>query len=147
MDSSISLNKFISDTGYCSRREADNLIKEGRVLINDQIAQMGNRYDVGDIVEVDGSIIKAPKKDKLIYIALYKPAGITTTSESHIPGFRYLVGILFLQFLALGQIGGLDLAKIIDGVFHGFVRAFQPVNFRLPDPVNQFLAVLDNVAG
>jgi 23S rRNA pseudouridine2604 synthase len=86
LDSSISLNKFISDTGYCSRREADNLIKEGRVLINDQIAQMGNRYDVGDIVEVDGSIIKAPKKDKLIYIALYKPAGITTTSESHIPG-------------------------------------------------------------
>lgn len=86
MDSSISLNKFISDTGYCSRREADNLIKEGRVLINNQIAQMGNRYDHGDIVEVDGSIIKAPKKDKLIYIALYKPAGITTTSESHIPG-------------------------------------------------------------
>lgn len=86
MDSSISLNKFISDTGYCSRREADNLIKEGRVLINDQIAQMGNRYDVGDVVEVDGSIIKAPKKDKLIYIALYKPAGITTTSEAHIPG-------------------------------------------------------------
>lgn len=86
MDSSISLNKFISDTGYCSRREADNLIKVGRVLINDQIAQMGNRYDVGDIVEVDGSIIKPPKKDKLIYIALYKPAGITTTSEAHIPG-------------------------------------------------------------
>ncbi len=86
MDSSISLNKFISDTGYCSRREADNLIKEGRVLINDQIAQMGNRYDAGDIVEVDGSIIKPPKKDKLIYIALYKPAGITTTSEAHIPG-------------------------------------------------------------
>ena len=43
---------------------------------------MGNRYDVGDVVEVDGSIIKAPKKDKLIYIALYKPAGITTTSEA-----------------------------------------------------------------
>lgn len=86
MDSSISLNKFISDTGYCSRREADNLIKEGRVLINDQIAQMGNRYDAGDIVEADGSIIKPPKKDKLIYIALYKPAGITTTSEAHIPG-------------------------------------------------------------
>lgn len=86
MDSSISLNKFISDTGYCSRREADNLIKAGRVLINDEIAQMGNRYDVGDVVEVDGSIIKPPKKDKLIYIALHKPAGITTTSESHIPG-------------------------------------------------------------
>lgn len=86
MDSSISLNKFISDTGYCSRREADNLIKAGRVLINDEVAVMGNRYDVGDVVEVDGSIIKPPKKDKLVYIALHKPAGITTTSESHIPG-------------------------------------------------------------
>jgi 23S rRNA pseudouridine2604 synthase len=86
LDSSISLNKFISDTGYCSRREADNLIKAGRVLINDEVAQMGTRYDVGDIVEVDGSIIKAPKKDKLVYIALHKPAGITTTSEAHIPG-------------------------------------------------------------
>lgn len=86
MDSSISLNKFISDTGYCSRREADNLIKAGRVLINDEVAQLGNRYDVGDVVEVDGSIIKPPKKDKLVYIALHKPAGITTTSEAHIPG-------------------------------------------------------------
>lgn len=86
MDSSISLNKFISDTGYCSRREADQLIAEGRVLINEQIAQAGNRYDEGDIVEVDGSIIKPAKKDKSIYIALYKPAGITTTSEAHIPG-------------------------------------------------------------
>ena len=86
MDSSISLNKFISDTGYCSRREADQLIQSGRVLINNEIAQMGNRYHNGDVVEVDGSIIKAPKKDKLVYIALHKPAGITTTSEAHIPG-------------------------------------------------------------
>lgn len=86
MNSSISLNKFISDTGYCSRREADQLIKDGRVLINEQIAQMGNRYDIGDIVEVDGSILKPAKKEKLIYIALHKPAGITTTSEAHIPG-------------------------------------------------------------
>lgn len=86
LESSISLNKFISDTGYCSRREADRLITEGRVLINDAVAQLGNRYDVGDVVEVDGSIIVPAKKEKLVYIALYKPAGITTTSEAHIPG-------------------------------------------------------------
>lgn len=86
LDHSISLNKFISDTGYCSRREADQLIREGRVLINNEIAQLGNRYDAGDTVEVDGSIITAPKKEKQVYIALHKPAGITTTSESHIPG-------------------------------------------------------------
>ncbi|GAA4454035.1 23S rRNA pseudouridine(2604) synthase RluF [Rurimicrobium arvi] len=86
MDLSISLNKFISDTGYCSRREADKLIESGRVLLNGRPARLGNRYEEGDEVEVDGSLITAPKKDKLVYIALNKPAGITTTTEMHIPG-------------------------------------------------------------
>ena len=89
-DTSISLNKFISDTGYCSRREADNLITQGRVLLNDQPAQLGNRYQPGDTVEVDGSIISTisekKKKEKLIYIAFNKPKGITTTTEEKIPG-------------------------------------------------------------
>ncbi|WP_233525608.1 23S rRNA pseudouridine(2604) synthase RluF [Chitinophaga silvisoli] len=84
MDQSISLNKFISDTGYCSRREADNLITQGRVLLNDRPATLGNRYKPGDTVEVDGSLITAAKKDKLVYLALNKPAGITTTTELHI---------------------------------------------------------------
>ena len=87
---SISLNKFISDTGYCSRREADNLITKGRVLLNDQPAQLGNRYQIGDTVEVDGSLITTAsttkKKEKLLYIAFNKPVGITTTSEEKIPG-------------------------------------------------------------
>lgn len=86
MDTSISLNKFISDTGYCSRREADKLIEAGRVLINDQVAEIGNRYYPGDIVEVDGSLIKAAKKEKSVFIALNKPKGITTTTETHVPG-------------------------------------------------------------
>ena len=63
------MNKFISDTGYCSRREADNLIIKGRVLLNDEIAQLGNRYQPGDSVEVDGSLITTAttpkKKEKL----------------------------------------------------------------------------------
>lgn len=86
MDTSISLNKYISDTGYCSRREADQLILAGRVLLNNKPAQPGNRFKQGDIVEVDGSYITAPKKEKLLYIAFNKPVGITTTSETHIPG-------------------------------------------------------------
>lgn len=86
MDSSISLNKFVSDTGYCSRREADKLIEAGRVLLNGRPAQLGNRYQPGDEVEVDGSLITAPKKEQLVYIALHKPAGITTTTETHVPG-------------------------------------------------------------
>jgi 23S rRNA pseudouridine2604 synthase len=86
VDTSISLNKYISDTGYCSRREADQLILAGRVLLNNRPAQPGNRFKQGDIVEVDGSYITAPKKEKLLYIAFNKPIGITTTSETHIPG-------------------------------------------------------------
>ncbi len=84
LDQSISLNKFISDTGYCSRREADNLITQGRVLLNDRPAVLGNRYKPGDTVEVDGSLITAAKKDKLVYLALNKPPGITTTTELHV---------------------------------------------------------------
>jgi 23S rRNA pseudouridine2604 synthase len=84
LENSISLNKFISDTGYCSRREADNLITEGRVFLNNRPAVLGNRYKPGDTVEVDGSIITAAKKDKRVYLALNKPAGITTTTELHI---------------------------------------------------------------
>ena len=87
---SISLNKFISDTGYCSRREADNLITKGRVLLNDKVAKLGNRYTVGDVVEVDGSLFasefKPKKKEKLIYLAFNKPVGITTTTEENIKG-------------------------------------------------------------
>ena len=84
LDNSISLNKFISDTGYCSRREADNLITEGRVLLNNRPAALGNRYKPGDTVEVDGSLITAAKKEKRVYLVLNKPAGITTTTELHI---------------------------------------------------------------
>jgi 23S rRNA pseudouridine2604 synthase len=84
LDNSISLNKFISDTGYCSRREADNLITAGRVLLNDRPAVLGNRYKPGDTVVVDGSLMTAAKKDKRVYLALNKPPGITTTTELHV---------------------------------------------------------------
>jgi 23S rRNA pseudouridine2604 synthase len=84
LDQSISLNKFISDTGYCSRREADDLITAGRVLLNNRPAALGNRYKPGDTVVVDGSIMTAAKKDKRVYLALNKPPGITTTTELHI---------------------------------------------------------------
>ena len=85
---SISLNKFISDTGYCSRREADRLIDEGRVELNGSLALKGNRYTPGDEVIVDGSIIseKAKKKERRIYMAFNKPAGITCTTDTEIPG-------------------------------------------------------------
>jgi 23S rRNA pseudouridine2604 synthase len=78
-DDSISLNKYISDTGFCSRREADDYIEQGRVTINEEPAALGNRVYEGDVVEIDGEPIK--KKTKTIYIALNKPEGVTTTTD------------------------------------------------------------------
>ena len=74
-----SLNKYISETGFCSRREADNYIDQGRVTINDNVAIKGNRVLPGDVVEIDGEPIG--KKEKSVYIAFNKPVGITCTTD------------------------------------------------------------------
>ena len=78
------LNNYISSTGICSRREADKLILQNKVLINGKIAKIGQSINEGDIVKVNGRIIK-PKKTN-VYIALNKPVGITCTTERHIKG-------------------------------------------------------------
>jgi len=78
-DQSISLNKYISSTGICSRREADKWIEAERVKINDQIAKRGNRVNEGDLVTIDGKPLKS--KPQLVYIALNKPPGITCTTD------------------------------------------------------------------
>lgn len=77
---SINLNKFISSTGICSRRDAEKLIIEGRVTINGKETQLGNRVFEGDEVKVDGRPLKA--KPKTLYIALNKPVGIVSTTDS-----------------------------------------------------------------
>ena len=74
-----SLNKYISETGFCSRREADKYIDQLRVTINGIEATKGNRVKSGDVVLVDGEPIK--KKVAAIYIALNKPKGITCTTD------------------------------------------------------------------
>jgi len=87
-NSEIRLNKFISDSGFCSRREADKLIEQSRVKINGQIPELGTKVQPGDLVLVDGKRINASAKDKMdrIYIAYNKPVGITCTTERHIHG-------------------------------------------------------------
>lgn len=82
-DDSISLNKFISNTGICSRREADRLIEENRVTINGKETKKGNRVYEGDQVRVDGKLLK--KNPKPIYLALNKPAGIVCTTDRRDP--------------------------------------------------------------
>ena len=78
------LNKYISETGICSRREADKWIEAGRVTCNGTTAVLGTRVGDGDKICVDGRPIGAKKKQ--IYIALNKPVGITCTTEAHIEG-------------------------------------------------------------
>lgn len=84
------LNKHISETGACSRREADRLIGEGRVTVNGQRAGIGAEVGEGDEVRVDGRPLAArtaaPGKRRHVYIALYKPVGITCTTESSVAG-------------------------------------------------------------
>jgi len=82
------LNKFISDSGFCSRREADRLVEQNRVTINDQIPELGTKVQPEDIVKVDGKPIMAVREDKKdrIYIAYHKPIGITCTTESRVKG-------------------------------------------------------------
>jgi len=78
------LNKFISETGICSRREADEWIAKGRVSINGTKAQLGTQVGDGDEVMVDRQRIGT--KPKSVYIMLNKPVGITCTTERHIHG-------------------------------------------------------------
>lgn len=75
----ISLNKYISDTGFCSRREADKYIEDCRVTINNKDAHKGNRVSPGDVVKVDGEPIG--KKKSPVYLMLNKPKGITCTTD------------------------------------------------------------------
>jgi 23S rRNA pseudouridine2604 synthase len=78
------LNKYISDTGFCSRREADKLIDNGKVSINGATATVGTKVSDQDLVLIDGKPLQA--KPKRVYLAYNKPVGITCTTERHIHG-------------------------------------------------------------
>jgi 23S rRNA pseudouridine2604 synthase len=84
------LNKHISDSGHCSRREADRLVAEGRVTVNGQRARVGAEVGEGDEVRIDGQALlartAAKGRRRHVYIALNKPVGITCTTESAVKG-------------------------------------------------------------
>jgi 23S rRNA pseudouridine2604 synthase len=84
------LNKYIGETGYCSRREADRLIAGQRVTINGQLVGMGAQVAEGDDVRVDGNELRMrvvkPGARRHVYIALNKPPGVTCTTESAVKG-------------------------------------------------------------
>lgn len=83
-ESHIRLNKFISESGICSRREADRYIEAGRVLINKKKAVIGDVVKPGDSVMVNGQLLEPRKEDEIICIALNKPTGITSTTELNV---------------------------------------------------------------
>lgn len=82
------LNKWISDSGLCSRREADQLIADNRVTVNGRPAELGTRVTPSDEVRVDGKLITASASNRAdrVYIAYHKPVGITCTTERQVRG-------------------------------------------------------------
>lgn len=78
------LNKAISDSGFCSRRQADRYIEQEKVIVNGKVATLGDRAMPGDVIEVDGKPIT--KNEHLVYLALNKPVGITCTTDRRIDG-------------------------------------------------------------
>ncbi len=82
------LNKYISESGFCSRRGADKLIEQNRVTINGEVPELGTKVLSGDIVCIDGKTVSASpeSKEDRVYIAYNKPIGITCTTESHVRG-------------------------------------------------------------
>lgn len=77
----IQLNKYISSSGYCSRREADRYIEQGRVTINNEIVITPSKVYPGDVVTVDGERIKHKPGKQNVYIAFNKPIGVTSTTD------------------------------------------------------------------
>ena len=82
-DEKISLNKFISSTGYCSRREADKLIEQGRVAVNGDLALAGTRVGKNDKVFIDDELlkVKTTSLQNQFIIAFNKPVNITSTTD------------------------------------------------------------------
>ncbi len=82
MNEEMRLNRYLSDSGYCSRRQADRHIEAKEVMVNGKIALLGQKIRPHqDIVLVKGELIEARKKEDYVYLALNKPVGITCTSD------------------------------------------------------------------
>jgi len=77
------INKFLSESGFCSRREADRLLEEGRITINGIVPEMGTKVSQNDEIRVDGKLVRE-KREKPIYLAFNKPVGIECTTNQNV---------------------------------------------------------------
>lgn len=85
-DSTTRLNKYISESGLCSRRAADRYIEQGQVFINGRKAKVGDKVFFGDLVNVNGNSIEPKQAENSILLAYNKPVGITSTTEANVKG-------------------------------------------------------------
>ena len=83
MNEPIRLNKYFSEIGFCSRRAADKLIDQERVLINNKTAIVGQKVNRDDIIKVDGELLNT-KKERQVYLAFNKPIGIVCTTDTRV---------------------------------------------------------------
>jgi len=77
------VNKYLSQAGFCSRREADKLLEQGRISINGEPIEMGTKVKTGDQVFVDGNLVEF-ETDEKIYLAVHKPKGVVCTTNSKV---------------------------------------------------------------
>ncbi|AIH01503.1 ribosomal large subunit pseudouridine synthase f [Riemerella anatipestifer CH3] len=77
----VRINKYLSEVGFCSRREADKILEQGRITINGKIPELGTKVCAEDEIRVDGKLITEPK-EKHVYIAFNKPVGIVCTTDT-----------------------------------------------------------------
>ncbi|MBT8274454.1 MAG: 23S rRNA pseudouridine(2604) synthase RluF [Bacteroidia bacterium] len=82
-DQATRLNKYLSEIGYCSRRAADKLIKEGRVTVNGQVPELGLKVSDSDKIKVDGKLL-SQRKEEFVYLAFNKPVGIVCTTDTKV---------------------------------------------------------------
>ncbi len=101
----IRINKYLSEIGYCSRRQADKLIEQGRIMVNSKEAVMGYKVQKDDVIHVDGEKIKH-KKSKRIFIALNKPKGVVCTTNAGVEENNIIDFIKFRE--RIFPIGRLD---------------------------------------
>ncbi|MAW95728.1 MULTISPECIES: 23S rRNA pseudouridine(2604) synthase RluF [unclassified Leeuwenhoekiella] len=77
------INKYLSELGFCSRREADKLIDAGRITINGSVPEMGTKVTTADEIRVDGKLV-VQEKDKPVYLVFNKPVGIVCTTDTRV---------------------------------------------------------------
>lgn len=156
------LNKFLSESGVCSRREADRLIEEGKVLVNGRPAEMGMKVDGTEEIVCNGVDISGKKKDKPVLLAVNKPKGIVcTTSDKdraeniveflHYPVRIYPIGRLDKD--STGLILMTNQGEIVNKILRGsnshekeyMVRVNQPLTEEFIQKMRSGVEILDTV--